>query len=183
MPPWDDGDRDADLQSACAGDEAAFARVYRSCQPALLRYVTTLAGPEAEDVCAEAWAQACRDLATFRGGADDFRAWLARIARNRAIDSHRARARRPAVPLPPEEMPETISADGGEDAALVALSTADAIAAIAALPPDQAEAVMVRVVLGLDAARAGTVLGKRAGAVRTASYRGLKKLAENYGDR
>ena len=49
---------------------------------------------------------------------------------------------------------------------------------IATLPPDQAEAVLLRVVVGLDAASAGRVLGKRPGAVRTAAHRGLRRLAE-----
>ena len=48
---------------------------------------------------------------------------------------------------------------------------------ISNLPQDQAEAVLLRVVMGLHAKTAGKVLGKRAGAVRTAAYRGLKKLA------
>jgi RNA polymerase sigma-70 factor (ECF subfamily) len=48
---------------------------------------------------------------------------------------------------------------------------------IATLPRDQAEAVLLRVVLGLDAEAAGQVLGKRAGAVRTAAHRGLRRLA------
>jgi len=34
-------------------------------------------------------------------------------------------------------------------------------------------------VLGLDAARAGAVLGKRPGAVRTAAYRGLRTPAHH----
>jgi RNA polymerase sigma-70 factor (ECF subfamily) len=45
------------------------------------------------------------------------------------------------------------------------------------LPPDQAEAVLLRAVLGLDAQTAGHVLGKRPGAIRTAAYRGLRTLA------
>ena len=36
----------------------------------------------------------------------------------------------------------------------------------------------MRVVVGLDAETAAGVLGKRAGAVRTAAYRGLRRLAE-----
>ena len=47
---------------------------------------------------------------------------------------------------------------------------------IGTLPPDQAEAVLLRAVLGLDAATAGQVLGKRPGAVRTAASRGLRTL-------
>jgi RNA polymerase sigma-70 factor (ECF subfamily) len=46
---------------------------------------------------------------------------------------------------------------------------------MARLPRDQAQAVL-RVVLGFDANTAAQVLGKRAGAARTAAYRGLNKL-------
>jgi RNA polymerase sigma-70 factor, ECF subfamily len=45
------------------------------------------------------------------------------------------------------------------------------------LPRDQAEAIMLRAVMGLDAKSAGAVLGKRPGAVRSAAQRGLKTLA------
>jgi RNA polymerase sigma-70 factor (ECF subfamily) len=47
------------------------------------------------------------------------------------------------------------------------------------LPRDQAEAVMLRVVAGLDATHAAQVLGKRPGAVRVAAMRGLRRLAEH----
>ncbi|MFE0516760.1 sigma factor-like helix-turn-helix DNA-binding protein, partial [Streptomyces sp. NPDC058964] len=49
------------------------------------------------------------------------------------------------------------------------------------LPQDQAEAVLLRVVVGLDGPAAARVLGKRPGAVRTAAYRGLKRLARRLG--
>ena len=49
---------------------------------------------------------------------------------------------------------------------------------IATLPRDQAEAVILRAVIGLDAKAAAHVLGKRPGAVRTAAYRGLRTLAD-----
>ena len=52
------------------------------------------------------------------------------------------------------------------------------MALISRLPQDQAEAVVLRVVVGLDAKSAAQVLGKRPGAVRTAAHRGLRKLAE-----
>ncbi|MCQ0017506.1 RNA polymerase sigma factor [Actinomadura madurae] len=62
--------------------------------------------------------------------------------------------------------------------ALDGIATERALALIAELPRDQAEAVLLRVVVGLDAKSAGSVLGKRPGAVRTAAYRGLRRLAE-----
>ena len=49
--------------------------------------------------------------------------------------------------------------------------------ALAMLPHDQAEAVLLRYVVGLDAPAAARVLGKRPGAVRVAAHRGLRRLA------
>lgn len=171
---------DDDLLAAKAGDEEAFARVYRATQPGLLRYVRVLAGADAEDVCAEAWLQACRDLASFRGNFEGFKGWIARIARNRTIDLARASQRRPADPVAPAELSlvaDEVVTPTGEESALVAITTDAALALIASLPRDQAEAVLLRAVLGLDAKTAGQVLGKRPGAVRTAAYRGLQTLA------
>jgi RNA polymerase sigma-70 factor (ECF subfamily) len=76
---------------------------------------------------------------------------------------------------------DLVDQPGPEDtaaAAMEAMSTHAAIKLIATLPRDQAEAVLLRVVVGLDAQNAAKVLGKRAGAVRTASYRGLHRLAQ-----
>jgi RNA polymerase sigma-70 factor (ECF subfamily) len=52
------------------------------------------------------------------------------------------------------------------------------VALLSTLPIDQAEAVMLRAVIGLDAVAAAKVLGKRPGAVRMAAHRGLHRLAE-----
>ncbi len=78
-------------------------------------------------------------------------------------------------------MTDLASPDDTAGRALETLSTDAAIQLIAGLPRDQAEAVLLRVVIGLDAQTAGRVLGKRAGAVRTAAYRGLRRLAEQLG--
>lgn len=175
-----EGASEEDVALAQAGDEAAFSRLFRATQPGLLRYVAVLAADDAEDVCAEAWAHVCRDLSTFRGDADAFRGWVARIARNRAMDLHRSRQRRPADPVPHEDLPDPAPTAAAEDLAVESFSTAQAVRAIAALPREQAEAVMLRAVMGLDARTAGAVLGRRPGAVRTAAYRGLRTLAEQY---
>jgi RNA polymerase sigma-70 factor, ECF subfamily len=166
------------LQAALNGDETAFRSLYRDIQPRLLRYLRTLVGPDADDVASDTWLQIARDLGTFRGDYDRFRGWTTRIARNRAIDHLRRAGRRPGVSLPIEEFPELVSAHDTETDVLERLSTEVAVALIAELPRDQAEAVLLRVVMGLDAKEAGRVLGKRAGSVRTSAYRGLRRLAE-----
>ena len=69
------------------------------------------------------------------------------------------------------------SGDDTAGQALELMATEAAIALISKLPRDQAEAVLLRVVMGLDVATTARVLGKRQGAVRMASYRGLRRLS------
>jgi RNA polymerase sigma-70 factor, ECF subfamily len=175
----DDAELTAAVRAAQGGDEIAFRAVYRAVHPRLLGYVRTLVSDaDAEDVTSEAWLQIARDLGRFSGDADRFRGWAARIARNRALDHLRSRGRRPAIGG--DESDLAVLPGGADTAgeALEALGTGRAMAMISRLPQDQAEAVVLRVVLGLDAKSAAQVLGKRSGAVRTAAHRGLRKLAE-----
>jgi RNA polymerase sigma-70 factor, ECF subfamily len=159
------------------GDAEAFRLLYRDIQPRLLRYLHALAGQDAEDIASETWLQVTRDLPGFTGTYDGFRGWVATIARHRALDHLRRTTRRPpALTLPAEDLAAWPAAADTAQTALDAVATASAVALIATLPPDQAEAVLLRAVLGLDAVTAGQVLGKRPGAIRTAAHRGLKTL-------
>jgi RNA polymerase sigma-70 factor (ECF subfamily) len=168
---------EASLAAARAGNPLAFEAVYRALAPRLARYARGLVGQDAEDVAAEAWLQIVRDLARFDGDWDAFRGWAARILRNRAIDHLRAQSRRPAGGAALEAVLDRPAAEDTEVAVEEAFSTSGAIELIASLPRDQAEAVLLRAVVGLDAKSAAAVLGKRAGAVRVAAHRGLKTLA------
>jgi RNA polymerase sigma factor (sigma-70 family) len=173
---------DSELGSAVAraqhGDESAFADAYRIVNPGLLGYLRGLVGEDAEDVASEAWLEIARDLGRFRGDGRGFRGWTATIARHRALDHlRRLRTRpRPAL-LDPDILAVPATEDTAGDA-LEALSTDQVLARIAGLPRDQAEAVLLRVVVGLDGPAAARVLGKRPGAVRSAAHRGLRRLAK-----
>ncbi|AUY54362.1 RNA polymerase sigma factor [Streptomyces sp. CB01881] len=177
-------DLSAAVRAAQDGDEEAFRLLFRSVQPGLLRYLRVLVGgrPEdaqdAEDIASEAWLQIARDLRTFSGDGDGFRGWAATIARNRALDHLRARRRRPVADLPFEYLSELAAGDDTAGAALASVGTADALALISRLPRDQAEAVLLRVVMELDAESAARVLGKKSGSVRMAAHRGLRRLAK-----
>ena len=171
------GDLSESVKAAQAGDEEAFRLLYQSVQPALLRYLTALVGAEAEDVASEAWLQIARDLHSF-GGGTDFRAWAVTIARNRALDHLRHRRRRPSDPVPVQALADLASDEDTAGRAVEGIGTDSAIALIAMLPRKEAEAVLLRTVVGLDAEAAGRVLGRRAGAVRTAAHRGLRRLAQ-----
>jgi RNA polymerase sigma-70 factor (ECF subfamily) len=164
------------------GDEAAFAVAYRMVQPGLVGYLRGLVGDDAEDVAADAWLEIARDLGRFRGDGAGFRGWTATIGRHRALDHlRRGRARPRTVVLETETYEHPSSLDT-YDQALESLSTRRALDLVARLPKDQAEAVLLRVVVGLDGPTAARVLDKRPGAVRTAAYRGLRRLAKELQD-
>jgi RNA polymerase sigma-70 factor (ECF subfamily) len=170
-------DLTAAVEGARRGDPESFRILYREAQPRLLRYLTYLVGSEAEDIASETWLQATRDLGKFRGTHGDFRGWITTIARNRAMDHlRRSSLHPPAVPVPVEDLAFVAGREDTEDRAIEAITTEEALRLIASLPPDQAEAVLLRAVVGLDAKRAAQVVGKRAGAIRTAAYRGLKNI-------
>jgi RNA polymerase sigma-70 factor (ECF subfamily) len=169
---------EAALAGAVAGDASAFAELWRALQPLVLRYLGVVCGDAAEDVASETWLQASRDLSRFSGGTTAFRVWLFRIARNRGIDENRRAWRR-------REEPHETVLEAGKVAWDAALDASDrsgtewALRMIRTLPTEQAEAVMLRVVAGLDVAGTARVLGKRPGAVRIATMRGLRRLAQH----
>ncbi|OLB82504.1 MAG: RNA polymerase subunit sigma [Actinobacteria bacterium 13_2_20CM_2_71_6] len=165
------------LVAAREGDQAGFALLWRAHQPGILRYLRVVVGTAAEDVASETWLQVARDLSRYRGDPAGFRVWLFRVARHRAIDDRRRIRRRPEELAEPEDIPQPAAADAGEES-IEHLDTEWALRVIATLPRDQAEAVLLRVVVGLDVAGTAAVLGKRPGAVRVAALRGLRRLAE-----
>jgi RNA polymerase sigma-70 factor (ECF subfamily) len=175
----DDEELAGALADAVRGDSAAFASLWRAQQPALLRYLRVIVGDAAEDVASETWLQTARALRGFSGTPAGFRVWLFTIARNRAIDERRRARRRPEEPrdLTERELPDAHPDVANE---VIQRSETDwALSVIASLPKDQAEAVTLRVVAGLDVAQTAEVLGKRPGAVRIAAMRGLRRLAEH----
>jgi RNA polymerase sigma-70 factor, ECF subfamily len=169
---------DAVLSAAQEGSEDAFSLLFRDANPSLLRYLRVIAPEVAEDVAAETWLQVLRGLTAFRGGEKDWRAWLFTISRRKVIDDARRRSRRPTIQLgdvPPGRLP--LAADAA-DVALEHLSTRKAIAMLTALPPLQAEVILLRVVAGLDTDVVARMLKRSPGAIRVAAHRGLRQLAQ-----
>jgi RNA polymerase sigma-70 factor (ECF subfamily) len=165
------------LADAQLGEEAAFACLFRDVQPALLRYLAIMAPEAADDVAAETWLQVVVGLPGFRGSEEAFRGWLFTIARHRAVDAGRSRARRRTASLPASITSEPHVAPDTADVALERISTQAVLALISALPPDQAEIITLRVVAGLDTRSVARLVGKSPGAVRVAAHRGLRRLA------
>lgn len=165
------------------GDEDAFRVLFRSVQPSLLRYLRTMASGlsscAADDIAAETWLRVVSGLGRFDGDEAGFRAWVFTIARARLTDARR-RARHLPLPAGGWEL-DTRAAPDTADLAVELVSTEHALRLIGALPPSQAEAVLLRHVAGLDVGQTARVMGKTPGAVRVTTLRGLRKLEQLLG--
>jgi RNA polymerase sigma-70 factor (ECF subfamily) len=121
----------------------------------------------AEDIAQEAMLAAVRAIDGF-DRRRPFRPWLHRIVVNRSLDCLRARQRRPEV--------------GGEPAAVavapgpVEEMSADLMAALRALDPDERALVVLRHVLGYRSSELARMLGLPPATVRTRLARALHKL-------
>jgi RNA polymerase sigma-70 factor (ECF subfamily) len=168
------------LRAAARGDEDAFGRLWRDLQPRLLRYFMVVSLAAAEDLASETWLGVVRGLDRFQGNEAALRAWVFTIARHEALDWRRRGARR-VTELPATGLVEQAAPDDPAATAIEGFSTRAALAVVAMLPPDQAEAVVLRVVAGLDVERVAVIMGKRPGTVRVLAHRGLRRLAERMG--
>ena len=164
------------LAAAQDGSEDAFSVLWRDANPALLRYLRVIAPDVAEDVAAETWVQVVRGLGKFTGDESAWRAWLFTTARRRLLDQARLRKRHPAEPLDEISAADVPRTPDAEQIAMDNLATESAIALLSQLPVQQAEAIMLRVVAGLDTDVVAEMLGRSPGAIRVAAHRGLKKL-------
>jgi RNA polymerase sigma-70 factor (ECF subfamily) len=170
------------LGAAARGDEDAFGRLWRDLQPRLLRYFTVASAAAADDLASETWLGVIRGLDRFQGNEPAFRAWVFTIARHEVLDWRRRMARRAAEDLSPDGLAGQAAPDDPAADAMERVATREALAMVATLPADQAEAIVLRVVAGLGVDRVAVIMGKRPGTVRVLTHRGLRRLAERLGD-
>jgi RNA polymerase sigma factor (sigma-70 family) len=133
--------------------------------------VASLGREDADDCFQETFVSALRAYPRLED-ASNLRAWLLTIAHRKAIDSHRARARR-AVPVEPEALPEL---PGGERADASLNGEPELWRAVRGLPPKQRAAVLHRYVNDLAYVDIGQVMGCSEEAARRSVYEGLEKL-------
>ena len=179
MPPGQclpsDCDFAATLVAAQQGDDHALAALWRELQPSLLRYLRAVEPGAAEDIASDTWLEVTRRLDRFTGGEREFRGWLFTIGRRRLIDTRRRAVRHRTAPV--AWLPDRPAADDPVADVLVDLSTAESIRLVSELPPEQAEAVRLRILAGLDTHEVARRMGKQPGNVRVLSHRGLRSLA------
>ena len=173
--PTNDRDFADTLAAAQRGDDGALAMLWRELQPSLLRYLRAIDPGAAEDIASDTWLEVTRRLDRFCGDERDFRGWLFTIARHRAIDVRRRAARRRTAPV--AWIPERPGPDDPAADVLADLSTEESVRLVSQLPPEQAEAVLLRILAGLETELVARIMNKAPGNVRVLSHRGLRNLA------
>lgn len=173
-----------DLQArAAAGDSRAFAQLMQGTKARLYRFVRGYVGDadEAYDLVQETYAAAWLAIRRY-DPARPFEAWLYRIAINKCRDwSRRRRVRRWLLSAGDLTTPEAMAvADGARDAS-EALATAQALAqlgqAVAALPPQLKEPLILTAIEERSQAETALLLGISVKTVETRVARARRRLA------
>ena len=172
------------LAAARAGEDWAVARLYRSLQPDLLRYLRAREPHEADDVAAQVWLEVARSLPRFEGSEDGFRALVFTMARRRMLNAKRGRARqRRAASTVDEVAPLLHATDNPAEECAEHLDSARAVRRIVEmLPAEQADVVLLRVVAQLSVDEVAAIVGKKPNAVRVMQHRALRRLARELGE-
>ncbi len=168
------------MERARRGETGAFESLALEHERALYAHVARILGPgaDAEDVVQDAFVSAWRSMAAFEG--TSFRAWIFRIATNRAIDVIRARRRRGELPLEPadDDAGEPTWAEPaapGPDLATIA-GDREAIAAVedalVTLPAEQRAVLLLRDVEGFEYDEIARITASQIGTVKSRIHRG-----------
>jgi RNA polymerase sigma-70 factor, ECF subfamily len=160
-----------------AGDSGAFTVLVQRHSGRLWAVaIRTLGDPdEAADAVQDAFVNALRSAATFRGDAQ-VTTWLHRIVVNACLDRARRRAARPTVPLHDDDHIATTT-----DVLGIAERATEVGAALAALPVEQAAAIVLVDSLGYSVDEAARILDAPTGTVKSRCARGRARLAVSLG--
>jgi RNA polymerase sigma factor (sigma-70 family) len=139
------------------------------------RYLVSMVGVnDAEDCFQETFVSALRAYPRLRPGSNA-RAWVLTIAHRKALDAHRARARRAAPVADPATVGERdTSSPSAHDA--VFAEDAQLWNAVGELPARQRAAVVLRYVADLPHRDIATAIGCSEQAARRSLHEGLTKL-------
>jgi RNA polymerase sigma-70 factor (ECF subfamily) len=168
------------IERARAGDVEAFNDLVTLYQDQLWALVVRMVPDpdQAADAVQEAFFSAYRNLHAFRGGS--VKSWLSRITINAAMDTQRARKRRPSQPYPELE-DESWQPPAGADADPVhtTLETERSRAladALNQITTDQRTAIVLFDIEGYDYAEIADMTGVSLGTVKSRIHRGRLAL-------
>jgi RNA polymerase sigma-70 factor (ECF subfamily) len=171
------------IERAGRGDRSALVALYDRFAPSLLALAMRIlrSKSEAEDVVQDAFVRAWREAPSFDRNRGSAAAWLATLARNRAIDVLRARARQSRHSDEHRHAAELELGDRARSPELDASVSERAVAvraAIEALSPEQREALELAYFAGLSHSEISAALGHPLGTVKTRLLSAARRLRD-----
>jgi RNA polymerase sigma-70 factor, ECF subfamily len=150
------------------GDHEALRFLYITYSHNIYGYVRSIVRDdhEAEDVTQHVFAKLMTSLSKYDDRGVPFFAWLIRMARNVAIDHLRANRLTPAENVLDPASDSGIDIDHGETVR----------AALAALPEEQREVVVLRHIVGLTPAEIADRMGRTESSIHGLHHRGRRAL-------
>jgi RNA polymerase sigma-70 factor (ECF subfamily) len=173
------------MRRYCAGDQAAFHKLYRLLAPRILAYLRGLVGekPTAEDLLQQTFLKVHEARASYVLGANPI-PWIYTIAHRTFLDEMRRRKRSrvrltrdgtlaagPAADITGGAAESRPDGDGGEAASA-------AMAALHRLPGNQREALILTKVHGRSHAEAAMITGTTPGAIKLRAHRAYVTLRQ-----
>jgi RNA polymerase sigma-70 factor, ECF subfamily len=157
------------VERAKAGDREAIRYLYLRYADNVYSYVGSILRNhhEAEDVTQQVFARLQESLQHYEARGAPFLSWLIRLARNAAIDQLRSRR---AIPVADPIIAQTADDGAARDRRELLR------AALAELPSDQREIIVLRHLGGLAPAEIAARLGRSESAVNGLHHRGRRAL-------
>jgi RNA polymerase sigma-70 factor (ECF subfamily) len=166
------------VEAARQGDELAWKKLWDDFGPGLRRYIGATNPGLADDLTGQVWLEVARNIGTFTGAEESFRAWVYTLARRRRFDAWRRQDR---LPRPVDDLESAersrpsvaeldLSGLDGQEAARFVTTL---------LSPEQAEAVLLRTLGQLEVAEVAEIMGRTPESVRVLTHRGLRRLARH----
>lgn len=158
------------VKRAQAGDREALGFIYARYADNVHGYVRSIVqdSHEAEDVTQQVFAKLIHVIGKYEEREVPFFAWMLRVARNVALD-HLRRQR----PIPVEEVRAT---DRGAGDPVGREQIRDLQEALAGLPRDQCEILVLRHLAGFSPTEIATQTGRSEGSVHGLHHRGRRAL-------
>ena len=157
-----------------SAEDAALRLLYEQHAAPLLAYALRLTGGDrgrSEDIVQETLLRAWRHPEALDPDRGPVRSWLFTVARNVAVDAHRARKARP-----PEIGDDALALVPAVDEIEQALDTWLVSDALATLSPDHRAVVVETYYRGRSVAEAAAVLGVPPGTVKSRTFYALRAL-------
>jgi RNA polymerase sigma factor (sigma-70 family) len=156
------------LAAAQMGLEWPVAALCREFHPKVLRYLRAHLPDRAEELASETWSDIASALPTFEGDETSFRRWVFAAARRRLLEAREKSG----------SARSTLVSEQGDVVSAERRAVDAALARISALPPRQADVLLLRALGDLDVAEVAEITGDPLHLAHRAEVEGLKRLKD-----